>query len=231
MPLYLCSTEDRKRVPFLSVVYLSRGTLPPKRGKRALLGDLAHLASAPHQASLSSNRSTASFHAKAAPSSGKQPGPETEKSDRQTRNKTQPDATRGWGTRYFCSFCFLILACCVVLLFWFVLLFVLLFVCFDCFVCFVCFACFVALFVFASFLKSKLSFPLIGGLDWWFGLVVWVGVPFALTKQGATSKPPSKPPTPWLPESCWSYGGMQESWVYDKMGDPHKMGGFLAVSF
>ena len=34
------SREVRIRVPFFSVVYFSRGTLPPKKGKRELLGDL-----------------------------------------------------------------------------------------------------------------------------------------------------------------------------------------------
>ena len=34
------SREVRIRVSTFSVVYFSRGTLPPKRGKRALLGDL-----------------------------------------------------------------------------------------------------------------------------------------------------------------------------------------------
>ena len=37
------SPEVRIRVPFFSVVHFSRGTLPPKKGKRALLGDLANV--------------------------------------------------------------------------------------------------------------------------------------------------------------------------------------------
>ena len=38
------SRKDRVRVPdFFQVAYFSRGTLPPKKGQRALLGDLVKL--------------------------------------------------------------------------------------------------------------------------------------------------------------------------------------------
>ena len=42
------SREVRIRVPCFSVVYLSRGTLPPKKGNRTLLEDLGMENAAPN---------------------------------------------------------------------------------------------------------------------------------------------------------------------------------------